>query len=105
MQAVVPKGAVEESKKGENMSALYYRNVAKGVDMMLPFKNVKINGVIEGPIVTLDIDLTYQNPENNSPIECSYEFPLNKETIFAKLICRIEDNFVEAVVKTKEKAN
>ena len=59
--------------------------------MLLPFKSVKIMGVLEGPIATLDIELTYVNPETNSPIECSYEFPLDKNAIFAKLVCKIED--------------
>ena len=72
--------------------------MAKDVDMLLPFRKVKIDGVIEGTIATLDIELTYINPEDNSAIECSYEFPLSKETIFAKLICKIGDKQVEAVV-------
>ena len=73
-------------------------------DMLLPFKSVMIKGVLEGPIATLDINLTYQNPNNDGPIECAYEFPLDKETIFAKLICKIEDRQVEAEVKSKQQA-
>ena len=72
--------------------------------MLLPFKSVKINGVIEGPIATIDIELTYLNPNNDNPIECSYEFPFDKDSIFAKLVCIIEDKQVEAVVKGKEAA-
>lgn len=71
---------------------------------MLPFKSVSINGTLEGPISTLDIDLVYLNPDPTNPIECSYEFPLDKDTIFAKLICKIEDKQVEATVKSKETA-
>ena len=72
--------------------------------MLLPFKSVKIDGVIEGPIATLDIELTYINPLENNPIECCYEFPLDKDTIFAKLNCKIENRQVDAEVKTKKKA-
>ena len=72
--------------------------------MLLPFKSVKIRGVLEGPIATLDIDLTYVNPDEASPIECSYEFPMDKDTIFARLVCKIEDRQVEAEVKSKQTA-
>ena len=33
-----------------------------GEDMLLPFKSVKIDGVLEGLIATLDINLVYINP-------------------------------------------
>ena len=72
--------------------------------MLLPFTKVKIRGVLEGPIATLDIELTYVNPDTVNPIECSYEFPLDKDTIFAKLLCKIGDEEVEARVKGKEAA-
>ena len=72
--------------------------------MLLPFKSVKIQGVLEGPVAALDIELTYVNPDPASPIECSYEFPLDKDTIFAKLVCQIGDRQVEAEVKPKEVA-
>ena len=87
-----PKQKLQESKKGQNMTLMTCQKLkAKGVDMLLPFKKVKIDGVIEGTISTLNIDLTYVNPDVD-PIECSYEFPLSKETIFAKLVCKIGDN-------------
>ena len=65
----------------------------------MPFKAVSINGSIEGPIATLDIKMTYLNPENQHAIECSYEFPLDKNTIFASLEAKIENRSVKAKVK------
>ena len=53
---------IREQKKGKNISGMRVNKKAQG-DQLLPFKKVKIVGNIEGPIATLDIDLTYINPE------------------------------------------
>ena len=88
---MVAKDVVQASKKGQNMMGCYSKKMASTEEMLLPFKSVRIVGVLEGPVATLDIDLIYVNPEQDHPVECSYEFPLDKETIFAKLVCTIDD--------------
>ena len=105
VEVMISKANVKSERKGENLTGLYCKKEEnESQDMLLPFKSVKINGVIEGPIATLDIDLTYINPHEDNPIECNYEFPLDKDTIFAKLVCKIENRQVEAEVKSKKKA-
>lgn len=70
----------------------------------MPLKSVLIQGNIEGPIATLDIDLTYMNEDENNPIECAYELPLDKDTILSSLVAKIGDREVVAKVKAKEEA-
>ena len=48
--------------------------------------------------------MTYLNPDNENAIECSYEFPLNKKTIFASLEAKIENRTVKAKVKELKEA-
>ena len=71
---------------------------------LLPLKSVTINGSLEGPIASLDIEMTYLNESEEHPIECTYEFPLDKETIFASLVAKIGESEVVAQVKEKEQA-
>ena len=73
-------------------------------EYLLPLKSVAIEGRIEGPIVTLDIDMTYVNQSADNPIECTYEFPFDKETIVSNLIAKIGDKEVVATVKDKDEA-
>ena len=71
---------------------------------MLPLKKVAIQGSLEGPLAKLDIELIYANENINSSIECTYEFPLDKDTILANLVAKIGDKEIEAKVKGKEKS-
>ena len=72
--------------------------------LTVPLKKVAIQGSLVGPIATLDIELIYANELFESPIECTYEFPLDKDTILSSFIAKIGDKEIEAKVKTKEKA-
>ncbi len=40
----------------------------------------------------------------DSPIECTFEFPLEKTSIISKLMAQIDDRVIEAKVKAKEDA-
>ena len=51
---------------------------------LVPLKDVTINAVLEGPLATIDFVMTYINPGEN-PIEATYEFPLDEETILSSL--------------------
>jgi len=86
------------------MQGMRMSSVRAEGEQLLPFKSVNIVGKVDGPIATLDIDLKYVNTDAEHPIECSYEFPLDKNTIFAKLVCKIDDKETTAVVKGKEEA-
>ena len=73
-------------------------------DLLLPMKAIEITGSIEGSLATLDINLDYKNESETDPIECTYEFPFDKETIFSSLVAKIGDKEVVTEVRSKEKA-
>ena len=47
--------------------------------------------------------MTYLNPSEN-PIECTYEFPLESETLITSLKVYIDGKVIEAIVLEKEEA-
>ena len=63
-----------------------------------------MKGLLEGPLAIVDIELTYINEDTESPIECSYEFLLDPDTVMSRLIAKIGDKEVEAKIKEKERA-
>jgi hypothetical protein len=72
--------------------------------MLVPLKHVKINGTLECGHAILDVQLTYANLGSDSPIECTFEFPVESTTVVSKLIVTIDDKVVEAKIKAKEEA-
>ena len=38
------------------------------------------------------------------PLECTFSYPIEKDTVVSKLICTIEDRVIEAKVKSKQQA-
>ena len=70
----------------------------------MPLKSVKVGGCLEGPLAIVDIELTYINEDTESPIECSYEFPIDPDTVMSQLIAKIGDKEIEAKIKEKERA-
>ena len=70
---------------------------------MVPLKGIEINATLEGALATVNFDMTYSNPSDR-PIECVYEYPLEEETIFSKLVVSIDDKVIEGKVQEKEKA-
>lgn len=73
-------------------------------EYLVPLKAVKVGGCLEGPLAIVDIDLTYINEDSESAIECSYEFPLDKDTVVSRLVAKIGDKEIEAKIKEKELA-
>ena len=71
---------------------------------VLPMKSVSITGTLEGFMSDMHIDLSYCNTSKVDSIECSYEFPLDSDTVFAGLTAIIGDKEVEAIIKDKETA-
>ena len=65
--------------------------------LMVPLKNVEINAVLSGATAMVNFEMTYAN-YGTVPMECTYEFPLESETIFSKLVITLEDKKIEAVV-------
>ena len=71
--------------------------------MIVPLKDVSIVAHVNGVVATIEIQLKYQNLENN-PIECTYEFPLEKQTLFTDFKATIEDKTIETIVTDKDEA-
>jgi hypothetical protein len=55
-------------------------------------------GKLESGHALLDVQLSYVNNEDSSPIECTFEFPIEKSTIVTKLVAQIDDRVVEAKI-------
>ena len=70
---------------------------------MVPLKGIEIKATLEGALATVNFDMTYSNP-GDSPIECTYEYPLEADTIFSNLVVSIDDKVIEATVQEKAKA-
>ena len=72
---------------------------------LVPLKHVSMQGRLEAGHATLDVKLCYMNlSEDNSPIECTFEMPIEQSTTITKLMVQIDDRLVEAKIKAKEEA-
>ena len=74
-------------------------------DSLLPLQKVAIDVLIAGPFATVDLDLTYLNPSADCALEATYEFPLEKGTLLAKLVAKLDDKTIEAQVQEKQQAH
>ncbi len=54
--------------------------------LLIPLQDVNIQGVIEAGHAIIDVQLTYSNLGDENPIECTFEFPLEKTTVVSRLI-------------------
>lgn len=72
--------------------------------LLVPLKDVNIKGILEAGHATLDVQLTYINAGDDNPIECTFEFPLDQQTVVSKLIAQIDDKVIEARVTDKSEA-
>jgi hypothetical protein len=48
--------------------------------------------------------LSYSNNGDQNPIECTFEFPLDNQTVVSKLVAQIGDKVIEATIQEKEEA-
>ena len=72
--------------------------------VLLPLSKVDIKSELRGATAITNVELTYANPNQESPLECTYVFPLEKTTLLAKFEAVIDDKVVETKVMKKEKA-
>ena len=70
----------------------------------MPLKKVNVQAELRGAMATIELELTYTNPSNESPLECTYVFPLEKTTILSKFEAVIGDKVVKTKVTDKETA-
>ena len=73
-------------------------------DYLLPLKKVAIKTHIFAGMAMSEIELTYVNPSQHETFECTYEFPLEKNTVLSKLVAALDGRFVEAKIQAKEEA-
>lgn len=76
----------------------------KELQLLVPLQDVTIQGILEAGHATLDVQLSFSNLGDENPIECTFEFPLEKNTVVSKLIAQIDDKTIEAKIKEKEEA-
>jgi hypothetical protein len=60
--------------------------------------------VLEAGHAVLNIELTYSNISDDNPIECTFEFPMDTQTVVSRLVATIDDKIIEAKIKEKEEA-
>ena len=63
-----------------------------------------MEGVIDSGHATVTMTLLYTNTGTENPVECTFEFPVEKETCVTKLIAEIDNKVIEAKIKAKEEA-
>lgn len=71
---------------------------------LLPLKKVDVKSELRGSTAVTNVELTYLNPHGESPLECTYVFPLEKTTLLSKFEAVIDDRVIETRVLEKEKA-
>ena len=59
---------------------------------------------LRGSTASTNVELTYVNPSQDSPLECTYVVPIEKNTLLAKFEAVINDRVVETKVMRKERA-
>ena len=72
--------------------------------LLVPLQDVTILGDLEAGLASLNVQLTYANTGDENPIECTFEFPLEKNTVVSKLVALIDGKTIEAKIQEKEEA-
>ena len=70
----------------------------------MPLTDVLIKGTLNGSVTSLNVQLSYANRDNDSPIECTFEFPLGEKSALTRLCAQIGDKLIEANIREKEEA-
>lgn len=68
----------------------------------MPLKDINITGTIEAGHAHVMTHLVYSNTGHDNPVECTFEFPIEANTIVTKLAARIDNILVQARIKYKE---
>ena len=70
----------------------------------MPLKDIEVFATLEGAYANVKVDMIYANPTEDS-LNCSFEFPLENDTVLSELWVKQDDTLIKAVVKEKEEAN
>ena len=112
VQHSVPDEALQPWKPGllprinDKVSRRKYLFYAEKDDekVLLPLKSIDIKSELRGANAITNVELTYINPTSDSPLECTYTFPIDKNTVIAKFEAVIDDRVVQTKVMEKETA-
>ena len=69
--------------------------------VLVPLTKVDVKSELRGSTAITNVELTYKNPLEDNPLECTYVFPLDKTTLLAKFEAVIDDKVVETKVVEK----
>ena len=47
----------------------------------------------------MDVDLTYFNHDWKYPLDCSYEFPIDKDTVIGNFVAKLDDKEIKTQIK------
>ena len=67
----------------------------------MPLTSVSIKGELRGAFVTTIVEHTYVNPSAENPYECTYIFPIDKNSVLAHFEASIEDRVIKTRVQDK----
>ena len=89
--------------KSENRAGLVVESVRKGFQMPT-IKELTANVDIHDSVSTIRLSQVYENPDTNGPIEVTYQFPKEKESVIAKMTVTIGDKSINTKVVEKASA-
>ena len=72
--------------------------------VLLPLRSVNVRTELRGATANTSVELTYYNPSETNPLECTYTFPLDKNTVLAKFEAIIDDRVVQTKIEEKQRA-
>ena len=72
--------------------------------VLLPLRSVSVRTELRGATADTSVELTYYNPSETNPLECTYSFPLDKNTVLAKFEAIIDDRVVKTKIEEKQRA-
>ena len=81
-------------------SGMWVKLLDQPDEFLLPLKSIQISGKLEGGLTILDVDLIYLNQDYKYPLDCSYEFPVDENTVIGNLVAKLDDK--EVVTQIKE---
>jgi hypothetical protein len=55
-----------------------------------------IGVLLEDGLAMYNVKLTYCNASKDSPYQCTFELPVDKDTVVTKLVALIDDRVIEA---------
>lgn len=72
--------------------------------IIVPIQEIKIKALLDSGVACVDMQLTFKNMNAESPLECTFSYPIEKDVVVGKLMCSIDDRVIEAKVKSKGEA-